>query len=262
MIMKLTFLGTGSAFTVGSNNYHSNMILENDHSQKLLIDCGSDARLSLNELNLCYRDITDVYISHLHADHAGGLEWLAFTTKFDQRCEKPNLFICERLVNELWNNVLSGGLNSLQGQAASLSTFFNVHAIEENGSFYWHKQEIRLLQTLHVMSGFAILPSYGLIFKSNGLNVLITTDMLFSPINMHDFYEMADIIFHDCETNDTKSGVHSHFNELITLPDHIKQKMWLYHYQPGCLPDAVKHGFRGFVRKGQCFDFNDPSSLK
>jgi ribonuclease BN (tRNA processing enzyme) len=260
--MKLTFLGTGSAFTVGSNNYHSNMILENDHSQKLLIDCGSDARLSLNELNLSYRDITDVYVSHLHADHAGGLEWLAFTTKFDQHCEKPNLFICKRLVNELWSNVLSGGLSSLQGQTASLSTFFNVHPIEENGHFYWHKQEIRLLQTLHVMSGFAIMPSYGLMFKDHGLNVLITTDMLFSPINMHDFYEMADIIFHDCETSDTKSGVHSHFKELITLPAHIKEKMWLYHYQPGPLPDAVKYGFRGFVRKGQCFDFSDRSTLK
>ncbi len=41
--MKLTFIGTGSAFTVGGDNFHSNMILESNTHEKMLIDCGSDA---------------------------------------------------------------------------------------------------------------------------------------------------------------------------------------------------------------------------
>lgn len=71
--MKLIFLGTGSAFTIGASNFHSNMILEDDHKNQLLIDCGSDARFSLHEQGFSHRHITDVYISHLHADHAGVL---------------------------------------------------------------------------------------------------------------------------------------------------------------------------------------------
>src|ERR1700733_4386232 len=99
--MKLTFIGSGSAFTLGANNYHSNMLLENAHGERLLIDCGSDARHSLHEAGFSYHDIHDVYISHLHADHAGGLEWLGFTTKFDPTCsEKPNLYISETLVHD------------------------------------------------------------------------------------------------------------------------------------------------------------------
>lgn len=253
--MKLIFLGSGSAFTVGYNNYHSNMLLINDNNEKLLIDCGSDARLALHELNLTYSDIKDVYISHLHADHCGGLEWLGFTTKFDPKCDKPNLYISEKLKDDLWKNSLSGGLSSIQGIAADLSTFFNVHPIQGKNSFVWQGLEINLIQTIHVVAGFNIVPSYGLLFKANNTTVFITTDTQFSPHQIVDFYDMADIIFHDCETAATKSGVHAHYEELLTLKKSIRQKMWLYHYNPGPLPDAKKDGFRGFVEKGQSFDF-------
>lgn len=260
--MKLTFLGSGSAFTVGCDNYHSNMILENDSHEKLLVDCGSDARLALHELGLTYADIKSVYISHLHADHCGGLEWLGFTTRFDPRCLKPDLFISDKIKDDLWKNSLSGGLSSVQGITADLSTFFNVHPVKEEGVFVWHGLEIKLVQTIHVVAGFNVVPSYGLMFKANGICVFITTDTQFSPHQIIDFYEMADIIFHDCETSATKSGVHAQYAELSTLPSSIKQKMWLYHYNPGKLPDAKKDGFRGFVKKGQSFDFKKAGTLK
>ncbi len=258
--MKLTFLGTGSAFTI-DDNYHSNMILESDDKKILLIDCGSDARLSLHALGLSHRDIHSVYISHLHADHVGGLEWLAFTTKFDPGVKKPNLYVSERLVHDLWNKTLSGGLSSLQNEIAKLSSYFRVHPVKEHGSFTWEKIKIKLIQTLHVMSGFCISPSYGLAFKVNGIKVFITTDTQYSPHQINDFYESADIIFHDCEITEHKSHVHAHYDELVKLPELIKNKMWLYHYNPCKLPNAKKDGFRGFVKKGQCFDFDDPASL-
>ncbi len=258
--MKLTFLGTGSAFTV-SGNYHSNMILESDTKKILLIDCGSDARHALNELGLSYRDIHSVYISHLHADHVGGLEWLAFTAKFDPAIQKPNLFISEHLVRDLWDKTLSGGLSSIQDEVVTLSSFFHVHAVKEQGFFNWEKTKFTLIQTLHVMSGHAILPSYGLMFAANDSNVFITTDTQYRPHQIHDFYDSANIIFQDCETSETKSHVHAHYDELVTLPEHIKEKMWLYHYNPCKLPDAARDGFRGFVQKGQCFDFSDKDTL-
>lgn len=259
--MKLTFLGSGSAFTTGSNNYHSNMLLEQDPKKRLLIDCGSDVRLSLHELGLSYKDIQDVYISHLHADHVGGLEWLAFTTKFDKECKKPNLYICERLVTDLWQKVLSGGLSSLQGETAELSTYFHIHSIKENHSFTWHNLKFHLIQTMHVMAGFSFMPSFGLMFNIEGINVFITTDTQFAPHQIKEFYDKADLIFQDCETSKNKSNVHAHYEELSTLPKSIRQKMWLYHYNPGSLPDAIKEGFRGFVKKGQCFNFKDKSTL-
>jgi ribonuclease BN (tRNA processing enzyme) len=261
--MKLTFLGSGSAFTVGTGNYHSNMLLHDEKGNRLLIDCGSDARLSLHELGLSHRDIQAVYISHLHADHVGGLEWLAFTTRFDPACKnkKVGLYVSEHLVNALWHKVLSGGLSSLQTEIATLASYFIVNPIKENSGFKWLQIDFKIIQTIHIISGFTVIPSYGLMFTLQGKKVFITTDTQFAPAQIKDYYEIADIIFHDCETTVNKSGVHAHYSELATLPAQIKKKIWLYHYNPGALPDAKQDGFRGFVKKGQCFDFDDQNTL-
>lgn len=251
--MKLTFLGTGSAFTVGEGNYHSNMLLESDKKKRLLIDCGSDARFSLYEQGFSYKDIHDVYVSHLHADHVGGLEWLAFTTRFDPSAHRVCLHISKKLVNTLWKNVLSGGLSSLQGINPTLNTYFDVDAVESNGRFLWQGIEFQLVQTVHTMSGYTMNPSFGLFFQSGQNAVFITTDAQFVISGLLAFYQKATIIFQDCETSPRKTGAHAHYSELVTLPADIKKKMWLYHYHPGKLPDAKADGFLGFVKKGQTF---------
>jgi ribonuclease BN (tRNA processing enzyme) len=250
----LRFLGTGAAFTVGSGNYQSSMILEYDN-QKLLIDCGSDTRFSLFDQNLTHRDILSVFVSHLHSDHVGGLEWLAFKTKFDKHCERPNLFIADTLVGPIWNNVLSGGLSSLENCQAALDTYFNVHIIKNN-SFVWNSLPISLVPTRHFKSNSIIMPTYGLFFSINGTKIWISNDTQFTPDELKEYYETADIIFHDCETTETKTHVHAHYSELVTLSPNIKKKMLLYDYNPGPLPDAAQDGFKGFVKKGQVFTFN------
>ncbi len=261
--MKLIFLGTGSAFTVGDNNYQSNMIIESDSGKRLLLDCGSDVRFSLNEQNLSYKDIDAVYLSHLHADHVGGLEWLAFTTYFDSSCEKKvDLYIKQNMVGELWHHVLSGGLSSIQKITPSLNTYFNVCPIQGVDTFVWEGVTFQLIQTIHVFSGYSIIPSYGLFFMANGHKIFITTDTQFIPHQLEDYYQKATLIFHDCETADHKSGIHATYDELKTLAPSIKKKTWLYHYHPGPLPDCRKDGFKGFVKKGQIFDFSFPIKSK
>jgi ribonuclease BN (tRNA processing enzyme) len=84
--MELVALGTGSAFTL--KNFQSNYLLKGE--KNLLIDCGGDIRFSLKEQNMSYKDIDAVYISHLHADHQGGLEYLAFCSYFDPSKKKNN----------------------------------------------------------------------------------------------------------------------------------------------------------------------------
>lgn len=259
--MRLIFLGSGSAFTVGDANYHSNMLLEDKDGKHLLIDCGSDARLALYELGYTYKEIENLYISHLHADHVGGMEWLAITRYFDPDCKLPNLFISEELVSELWNRVLSGGLTYVEGVTPGIDTFFNVYPIAKHSSFKWSNIELIPFKTIHIRTERGIMPSYGLFIKADNINVFITTDAQFSPDQMNDVYQKSDIIFHDCETSAIISGVHARYEDLATLDPSIKNKMWLYHYNPGKLPNAKKEGFRGFVKKGQIFDFNDEKTL-
>lgn len=254
--MKLVFIGSGSAFTVGEKNYHSNMLLIPPESDaKLLIDCGSDARHALHDLGFNHTDITDVYISHLHADHAGGLEWLALSSKFTPHGRKPNLYANKAIIDSLWGSSLSGGLSTLQGEKTGLNSFFELYPIQSNDFFVWHNINFQTVQTLHIMNGYAFMPSFGLLFTINNTRIFITTDTQFVLPQLMAIYAQADIIFQDCETEKKPSGVHAHFNQLMTLDESIKNKMWLYHYQSSCLPDAEKHGFCGFVQRGQTFSF-------
>lgn len=257
--MIIRFIGVGSAFTL--NNYQSNLLIESGSGKKMLVDCGSDARFALQDIGMTHRDLDSIYISHLHADHVGGLEWLGFATKFDSTCPKPHLYISRYLKNELWSNVLSGGMLSLQGEVADLDTYFEVHSIPKNGNFIWEDVKFQLIQTVHIMDGFSIVPSFGLIFAVNNIKSFLTTDTQFAPEQLKDFYDMADIIFQDCETAQFESGVHAHYDKLKTLSDNVKRKMWLYHYQDGDLPNAASDGFRGFIVKGQIFDYGNPDSL-
>ncbi len=252
--MQLIFLGTGSSFIVDKSNFHSNMLLKADSGEMLLIDCGSDARRSLHALGLSYRDIKNVYVSHAHADHAGGLEWLAFARKFDVlQLSKPNLFLSETMVDSLWEHTLSGGLTSLSNEPATLSAYFQVHPVPINGSFVWQGITFQVIQNLHVCSPYANMPSFGLYFSVGSRTVYITTDAQFNPSHMLTYYLNSDLIFHDCETTAIPSKVHAHYEELKTLDSNIKAKMWLYHCDR-TFSFAKADGFAGFVRRGQCFN--------
>lgn len=254
--MRLIFLGTASAFVTDADNYQSNMLLQSAAGELLLIDCGTDARRSLCALGFTHSDITDVYLSHLHADHAGGLEWLGFTRKFDeQRLSKPKLYLNEHLAVPLWENSLSGGLTSLSDEPASLSAYFQVHPIADGGGFTWQKIYFQLIKNRHIESQFAHMPSYGLFFQVNTQKVFLTTDAQFQPEHLLPYYQQADIIFQDCETSLPPSGVHAHYQQLKTLAPAIKAKMWLYHYNHPPLPNALAAGFAGFAEPRQHFLF-------
>jgi ribonuclease BN (tRNA processing enzyme) len=254
--MKLLFLGSAGGLAVGTRNFQSNMILLTDSGKKLLIDCGTDIRFSLAHAQYLPRDLDAVYISHLHADHIGGLEWLAIQRKFVAKNSLPTLIIHEQLANLLWNNSLSGGLKTLEDKEATLNDYFAVKTIKDEHMFDWDGVQLSLIKTIHIYSNKQLMPSYGLNIGYKGKTFFITTDTQFIPKVFENYYQDATLIFHDCETLKIPSGVHAHFNQLNTLDPAIKAKLWLYHYNEGVLPDAQAHGFLGFVRCGQIIDLN------
>lgn len=254
--MKLTFLGSGSAFA--ADNYHSNLLLEGE--KNLLIDCGSDVRFSLRDVGKSYKEIDAVYISHLHFDHIGGLEWLGFLKKFhhlrkDDLVSRPLLFGHKKLLEDLWDKCLSGGMKCIENVNASLDTYFEPGPLSYPGSFDYDNVHFELVKTDHVIDNKTVLDSYGLFFEIKGTKIFFTTDAKLTYQRFLPFYEASDLIFHDCETKPCKSGVHAAYEDLDALPMHLKSKMWLYGYDLKYMPDAVSDGFLGFVKRGQTFVF-------
>lgn len=254
-MFRLLFLGSGSAFTVGTDNFQSNMLLIAENGQKLLIDCGSDIRWSLYQAGLSHLDITDIYLSHLHSDHVGGLEYLGFSRRFDPRCAKTNLYLSKDIGSDLWSRTLSGGMRSTQGDLSKIEDYFTLKPIPAQGNFSWEAVKFELVPALHVDNGFFRMPTYGLFFALGSTRIFLTSDTQLNFVECQDYYEQADIIFHDCETGGFSTPVHAHYDELLTLPPAIRKKIWLYGYQPGTLPHAVEDGFLGFVKRGQMFEF-------
>ena len=253
--MKLQFAGVGSAFTT-REFFQSNLIVHKN-KKKFLIDVGSDIRLSLHELGYGAKDVDAFTLTHAHADHCGGVEWLAFCRYFAPG-DKPTLYGVGSLLNDIWNKSLSGGLESIEGRMMRLEDYFPTQVIYPNETFIWENVEFRPVQTVHVMNGFRIVESYGFMIKDlddvDGNVVFFTGDTQFAPNQLTKFYEMANVIFHDCETSPFKSGVHAHYSDLKNLPENVKSKMYLYHFQPGDKPDAEKDGFAGYATKGEMYD--------
>ena len=251
--MQLKFLGVSAAFVVGKDKYNSNMLITSASGKNLLIDCGADARHSLHRQNLSHSDIDAVYISHLHADHVGGLEWLGYTKYFIDK-HIPDLYISHELDSSLWDNVLSGGMSTLENKQASLDTFFKVHALQ-SPSFVWEGYSFELIKVLHSISNGQVLPCFGLLITVDTYKVFLTTDTRFQKDLLMPVYAQADIIFQDCETSTSASYQHARYDDLQTLPASIKSKMWLYDYDKIAHLDAVGDGFLGFVEVGQSFTF-------
>ncbi len=259
--MKIKFIGVGAAFAE-SDYFHSNMLITANSGKRLLLDCGCDARFSLKEAGVCPDEITNeidaVFISHLHSDHIGGMEWLAFSTYFLKEQKRLKLFMEKNIMAEMWENSLKGGLAHIGDQEMHLENYFNPIPLESDGTFEWEEIKFTLVKMPHIKSTHRVLYSYGLIIdntKTDNKPIFISSDTIFKPDIIQPIAEKVSLLFHDCETSKSKTNVHAHYEELRTLPQNIKEKMWLYHYQPDADYDLKKDGFLGFIKKGQEFDF-------
>jgi ribonuclease BN (tRNA processing enzyme) len=258
--MKIRFIGVGSAFTT-PDYYQSNLLITAPSGRKILVDCGTDIRFSLREgmpeTAAPYEGIDAIYISHLHSDHIGGMEWLAFQTYFNPEQQRPRLYMEETIMREMWHTSLKGGLGCIEGKRMHLTDYFDCRPAAAAGSFVWESIRFTLVQMAHITTGYRDFYSYGLLISDvaeRWPTVFFTTDTQYRPHLIREIGREAAIIFHDCETSPVRSIVHAHYRDLRELPAELRARMWLYHYQPQPTVDPKKDGFLGFVKKGQEFD--------
>ncbi len=277
--MKILSLGTGNAFT--QKNFNQSFLLESD-GHRMLVDCGRNIPEALAYHKIDIKSIEDIYISHLHVDHIGGLEYIAFS-RYDWAnkphkwsspgCKveyAPRLITDEELMRELWDTSLKGGLSCIEGLNSKLDTFFQPWPIQANGTFAWYGWNCRLIQQVHIMTGSVIQSTFGLWMDNGKTKIYFTTDSQHcSPRQVEIFYRDANLIFQDCEITDFVSGVHANYKQLagypeansVVLPVEIRNKMWLSHYQDSYFDrkeewdsKAEKDGFKGFLQKGQIIE--------
>ena len=192
-----------------------------------MIDFGQTAPLALYQMNIPLNHIHGVLITHLHSDHTGGLEELAFQSmyRYGHQNGKIKLFIAETLVDCLWENTLKAGLLYNKGGINSLEQYFEVHPIKEKERIIINEGlSFELIQTDHIPEK----PSYSVFINDN---IFYSADITFSPSLLeHVVYERkCDVILHDCQLKGV-GLVHTTLDELLSLPEDIQSRIYLMHY--------------------------------
>ena len=241
MIVQLQMLGTGSAF---AKTYWNNNGIITIGDTSYLIDCGITAPAALHHVHRSFDDFAGVIVTHIHADHVGGLEEYAFQMKF-RYGRKPKLILASALVETLWEHTLKGGLT--QEGIQSLEDVFEVIRVEP-GTSYTLVDGINLqfIETPHIKGR----RSYSLLFNDS---FFYSGDIRFQPELLTRLVQQgAKHIWHDCQL--TGPGeVHTTISELLMLPQAVQERISLMHYGDERPQYEGKTGVMPFINQHEVY---------
>jgi ribonuclease BN (tRNA processing enzyme) len=270
----VVFIGVGSAFA--KRRRQSNiLVIQGDHH--ILIDCGTQGPLALNDIGLSVQDVNCYLPTHSHADHIGGFEEIMLMNRYGQPPRQPKLIILRDYQDLLWSKSLSGGAEyceAAQGRSLQITDFFDIlrpNPIEAYGRKCWEIQygpiELMITRTRHFPdSALNVDESQWCSGVFINKKVWISGDTMFDEEYPGRFGEDAEVMFHDCQL--FQGGVHASYQELMTLPRDIRNKMYLYHFGDNWdapetwvknadkfTGDPLQDGFLGWADQQVAYDF-------
>jgi hydroxyacylglutathione hydrolase len=242
MAFQIQMLGTGNAF---AKKYFNNNALIQDSTYNLLVDFGITGPSALHAAGKSFNDINGVLISHLHGDHVGGMEELAFYFKYALG-RKPALYIPEKLISTFWDHSLRAGLEDATSK--QLEDYFEVVPLYEGqANLITEHIKVEIIETDHIPGK----TSYSLLFNNQ---FFYSADMKFNPELLGHLHKAhrCDIIFHDCQFQ-PPGMVHTTLDELLTLPNDIQKKIHIMHYADDMENYRNKVGLMNIVEQGKIY---------
>jgi ribonuclease BN (tRNA processing enzyme) len=263
--LSVFFLGVGSAFA--KKNFQTNLLVVKGNTH-ILIDCGTTCSAALVSYKSSIAKIKNLLITHSHADHIGSLEEAALMGRYATKI-KPNIIITNDYQQILWENSLRGGLAYGEVHSDGYLTFDDYFTAiipeplaNDARPLYQCKLDgidIKIFRTKHIPDTAG---TWKTSFYSIGVlideRILFPSDTRFDPdlISwMLKTYPTIEYIFHDCQFYN--GGVHASYEELKTLPQKIRSKIYLSHYGDNFAtftPEA--DGFLGFAQQGVYYHFD------
>nr|7U2S_A Chain A, Apyc1 [Paenibacillus xerothermodurans]7U2S_B Chain B, Apyc1 [Paenibacillus xerothermodurans] len=246
--LQIQMIGTGSAF---AKKFYNNNALVKCNGFQLLIDCGVTAPRALHELGVPITGIDGILITHIHADHVGGIEEFAFRLKYKYGMT-IKLFVPAALVNPLWDHSLRGGLENKAEGLEQLADYFDVVALEEAVVHEIHPGlTVELVRSQHI-AGKA---SYSLLLN----NLLFySSDARFNYAQLVELSTSGrcKYILHDCQLAEP-AAVHATLNELLTLPEAVQEMIMLMHYDDEMEQFIGKSGKMSFMQQHKTYSFTE-----
>ena len=85
--VEIRFVGCGDAF--GSGGRFQTCIAVRSPNDFFLIDCGASSLVAWRPQGIQPREVSKIFITHLHGDHFGGLPFLLLDAQYATKREEP-----------------------------------------------------------------------------------------------------------------------------------------------------------------------------
>ncbi len=225
MDLQVIALGVGDAF---SAEHYSSCLAVGFDDAWLLIDCPHPIRKILRESGRAAGVALDVgsfaacVVTHLHADHASGLEGYGYFSFFALR--RPARLLTHPTVSaRLWDGHLAAGMEELMSvggevRAKRLDDYFAVDALDEAAAVQVGPFAIECRRTIHH------IPTTALRIRAGDRCFAYSADTAFDP-SLIEWLSPGDLIIHE-----TNLGVHTPYEALAALPAELRARMRLIHY--------------------------------
>ncbi len=249
-IVRLIPLGVGEAFTA---RYYTTSLAVGCDDDWLLLDCPHPIRKMLHEASessgvaLDLAEIRGVALSHLHADHASGLEDYAYFSFFILK-RKARLLAHPDISARLWPNLLAAGMDravirdDAPPRAMTRTDYFDVIDLDEARPIAFGPFSVECRPTRHSIPATAFRVACG------GRSIGFSADTAFDP-TLIDWLAPCDLIVHEATTA-ASSPVHTPLARLAELPESLRRRLRLIHY-PDEL-DAASCPIE-MLRQGRCY---------
>jgi glyoxylase-like metal-dependent hydrolase (beta-lactamase superfamily II) len=226
--LTLLPLGVGDAFS--ARWYSSCLALRDDATGGwLLVDCPHPIRKMMKEagdaagVSLDVVDLLGVVVTHLHADHASGLEGLGYFGHFVLRRRLP-LLAHPDVVHRIWEGHLAAGMERLLPKVGAefremhFGDYFEHVPLDTGATVALGPFEVECRKTIHH------IPTTALRVRAGGRRLGYSADTAFDP-GLIDWLHEADLVLHE-----TNLGVHTPYESLAALSAERRARMRLIHY--------------------------------
>jgi hydroxyacylglutathione hydrolase len=235
--VKITFLGSGGAFTDFRQNYHNNALVETG-AGPVLLDCGFTAAQSMRELGVHPGSLSAVLFTQLHADHASPEQviWERYYSgpqgfpefKTTRLVAPGELLGPMKSALESYIGIYSDPTGTVRSDGAdSLVRFEHCREVEIGGVRF------SFFRVPHVHGNNIDKAAFGVRITQGDQSVMWSGDTTFSPDWVRRAADDPSVahIFHECTFFPYFRGtVHTHWDELLTLPDDVRSKITLMHH--------------------------------
>ncbi len=232
-------LGAGDGFS--ARQWPASLVLEH-RGELLAVDCPGRYRAALRSAAersgraLRLEAIDHVVLTHLHADHAGGLEEVGFFKHFVQG-RTLHVHASPEVCKRFWERLRpSMGTLLRDGELTrcACTDFFTLHPLPWGSPAAIGAFAVTTRRTVHHV------PTSALLVRAGGRSLGISSDTAFDP-GLLEFLAPSDCILHEAG----EGTGHTDPTHLAALPPSVRARMRLFH-----VPDHLDLRLTGITALG------------